>query len=55
MVSGNPYISVNSATMNAKNAPSERQSRALCGFAKLKANMMNTSELIMTSHHKPYA
>lgn len=48
MVSGKPYISVKSATRKAEKAPNERQSRRLCGRAKLKAKMMNTSELITT-------
>ncbi len=53
MVSGKPYISVNSATRNAENAPKERQSRAVRGFAKLNAKTMNTSELMITSDHRP--
>jgi len=52
-VSGKPYISANSATMKAENAPNERQSRALFGCAKLNAKMMNTSELTITSGHRP--
>ena len=38
MVSGKPYISVKSATINAEKAPSERQSRDVFGFVKLNAN-----------------
>jgi hypothetical protein len=40
--------------MNAEKALKERQSRAVCGFEKLNAKMMKTSELITTSDHKPY-
>ena len=53
MVSGKPYISVNSATRKAENAPNERQSRGDFGLKKLNANTMNISELIATSHHSP--
>jgi hypothetical protein len=53
MVSGKPYISVKSATMKAENAPKERQSRLDYGRAKLKAKIMNTAELIMTSSQRP--
>src|SRR5574337_593757 len=31
----------------------ERQSRFVCGLAKLKAKMMKMAELMMTSDHKP--
>src|SRR6266540_4760563 len=55
MVRGNPYISTNSATMKAEKALNDRQSRAVRGFVKLKAKIMNTNELMMTSDHKPYA
>src|SRR6516164_3667826 len=55
MVSGNPYISVNSATMKAENAPNDRQSRGLFGLAKLNAKIMKISELMITSDHSPYA
>jgi|SRR5215468_10728829 len=55
MVSGNPYISMNSATIKAEKALKERQSRFVCGFAKLKAKMMKIAELIITSDHNPYA
>jgi hypothetical protein len=55
MVSGKPYISVNRATKNAENAPNVRQSRGDLGFEKLKAKIINTSELMITSDHKPYA
>ncbi len=53
MVSGKPYISVKSATINAVKPPKERQSRRLRGRAKLKAKMMNTAELISTSGQSP--
>jgi hypothetical protein len=53
MVSGKPYISVNSAIRNAEKAPKERQSVAVFGRVKLKAKMMNTSELMMTSDQSP--
>jgi len=55
MVSGNPYISTNSATMNAENALKERQSRSVRGFVKLKAKIIKIAELMMTSDHNPYA
>ena len=54
MVSGNPYISVKSATRNAEKALNERQSRFDWGLAKLNANMMNTAELMSTSDQRPY-
>jgi hypothetical protein len=41
--------------MKAENALKDRQSRFVCGFEKLKANMMKINELIMTNDHKPYA
>jgi len=41
--------------MKAEKALNERQSRAVCGFEKLNAKIMKTSELITTSDHKPYA
>jgi hypothetical protein len=53
MVRGNPYISVNSAMMNAENAPNVRQSRFVFGLKKLKAKRMKTSESIITRDHKP--
>ena len=53
IVSGKPYISVNSATRKAANAPNVRQSRGLCGLAKLNANMMKTREFKTTSDHSP--
>ena len=53
MVSGKPYISVNSASTKAEKAPSERQSRFVCGFEKLKANRMNRAELMTTSIQRP--
>ena len=52
---GKPYISVNKATMKAENAPNDRQSREVFGFAKLKAKIMKISELMMTSGQRPYA
>src|SRR5262249_50646927 len=55
IVSGNPYISTNRATMNAENALNERQSRDVRGFVKLNAKIMKISELIITRDHKPYA
>src|SRR6266508_345009 len=55
MVSGKPYISVNSATRKAENALNDRQSRLVRGFAKLKAKMMNTAELMTTRGQRPYA
>jgi hypothetical protein len=53
MVNGTPYISVNSATMNAEKAPNDRQSRLVFGFVKLNAKMMKTAELMNTSDHRP--
>ena len=53
MVSGKPYISANSATMKPLNAPKERQSRRLCGFAKLSAKKMKTAELMTTRNQRP--
>ena len=53
MVSGKPYISVNSATMKAENAPKLRQSRWVLGLKKLKAKMMKIAELMMTSDQRP--
>ena len=53
MVSGKPYISVNSATMKALKAPNERQSRGDCGLPKLKAKMMKMTELRITNVHSP--
>ena len=44
---------MNSATRKAENALNERQSRGDCGLAKLKAKMMNTSELMITSDQSP--
>jgi hypothetical protein len=41
--------------MNAENALNDRQSRFVCGFAKLNAKMMKTSEFIKTRDHRPYA
>jgi len=46
---------MNSATIKAEKALKERQSRFVCGFAKLKAKMMKIAELIITSDHNPYA
>ena len=47
MVKGKPYISVKSATMNAENAPNERQSRGVFGFVKLNANSPQKPKIIM--------
>jgi hypothetical protein len=52
-VKGNPYISVNRATMNAEKAPRLRQSRALRGFVKLNAKRMNARELRRTRVQRP--
>jgi hypothetical protein len=41
--------------MNAENALKERQSRFVCGFAKLKAKIIKIAELMMTSDQSPYA
>jgi len=41
--------------IKAEKALKERQSRFVCGFAKLKAKMMKIAELMMTSDHNPYA
>jgi hypothetical protein len=41
--------------MKAENALKDRQSRFVCGFEKLKANMMKINELITTKDHSPYA
>ena len=53
IVNGKPYISVNRATRNAENAPNDRQSLDVFGLVKLKAKMIKTSELIMTSGQRP--
>jgi hypothetical protein len=53
MLRGKPYISTNSATMNAANALKVRQSRAVCGLKKLKANIRKMAELKITSIHRP--
>jgi hypothetical protein len=37
----------------SRKAPNVRQSRAVEGLKKLKANMIKTAELMMTSVHKP--
>src|SRR3972149_7997234 len=55
MVSGKPYISVNSATTKAEKAPKERQSRDVVGLVKLNANSMKMSALMMTKGQKPYS
>ena len=55
MVSGKPYISTKSATMNAEKVPNVRQSRVVFGLKKLKANRMKIAELMITSDHSPYA
>ena len=48
-MSGNPYISVNSASRKAEKAPRDRQSVRLCGFAKLKAKITKIAVLMITS------
>ena len=53
MVSGKPYISVNSATTKAENMPSVRQSCRLRGLKKLAANRIKKAELIATRTHSP--
>ena len=53
MVSGKPYISVNSAMRKALNAPKLRQSRFVCGLKKLKAKMMKIAELRRTRPQRP--
>lgn len=53
MVSGMPYISVNSATRNAVNAPIAHQSRLPRGWQKLIANSTNSAVFRMTSGHSP--
>ena len=53
MVSGKPYISVNSATRKALNAPNERQSRVVWGLKKLNAKKMKIAELMITRDHNP--
>ena len=55
MVSGMPYISVNSATRNAVNAPIARQSRVVLGWKKLIAKTTNNTMFTATSGHSPYA
>ena len=55
MVSGKPYISTNSATMNAEKLPNVRQSRLVFGLKKLKANRMKIAELMTERDHSPYA
>src|SRR6266508_6691889 len=54
MVSGKPYISVNSATTNAEKAPIAFQSRRLRGWKKLVANRMKMTEFSTTRNHSPY-
>jgi len=53
MVSGKPYISTKSATINAANAPKVRQSLAVWGLKKLKANIRKIAELRRTSVQSP--
>jgi len=48
-----PYISVNSATRNAENAPMARQSRLVRGRKKPAANSTNTPVLSTTRGHRP--
>ena len=52
---GNPYISVNSAIMNALNAPKDVQSLDLTGLAKLNAKIMKTNEFSTTRNQRPYS
>ncbi len=40
--------------MKAENALNDLQSRFVLGFAKLKAKIMNTIELISTNDQSPY-
>ena len=53
MVSGNPYISVKSATRKAVKAPNDGQSRAVRGCVKLNAKMANTNTFSTTSTRRP--
>ena len=53
MVSGKPYISVKSATMNALKALKDRQSRGVFGLKKVNAKKMKITELMMTRLHNP--
>ena len=53
MLSGNPYISVKRATINAEKAPKLRQSVLDFGFAKLKAKKIKIAEFNMTKVHRP--
>jgi hypothetical protein len=39
--------------MKALKAPNDRQSRRLCGFAKLSPKKMKTAELMMTRDYSP--
>ena len=41
MVKGKPYVSVNSAIINAEKAPKLRQSVLVFGLVKLKAKKIN--------------
>jgi hypothetical protein len=41
--------------MNAEKVPNVRQSLAVFGLKKLKANRMKTAALIATNDHRPYA
>ena len=43
MVRGNPYISTNSATMNAEKVPNVRQSRDVFGLKKTAAFVTSAS------------
>ena len=48
-----PYNPANNATMNALEAPKDHQSRGDCGYPKLKANRMKTTEFSATRNHRP--
>jgi hypothetical protein len=53
MVSGKPYISVNSAITKAANAPKARQSRTVLGWVNENTKMTSTSEFITTRDQRP--
>ena len=55
MVSGSPYISVNSATINPMKMPIVRHSTPPFGRTKLIAKNMNSTTLSATTVHIPYA
>src|SRR3974377_1398366 len=54
MVSGKPYISVNSAPMKALYTPKERPSRRRNGVRKLMTKSTKKAALNATSDQKPY-